>query len=316
MGILPVGSSGSSSDKSESWMRRVSENLRQAFRTGKMQSYSTNGAPIHFDVIDPSGRNGGAQTFSAGLHVAILIALVFAAASVPHRGPHSAPIPLGPGPLLLPYLPHVDAESTGRHSLGSAGSGGEQELKPARSGNLAPRSSMPLAPPRLNRREEVELAVPPAVFDPNAPASGATVTHLGLPWMNADTDSAGPGKRHGFGSGEGDTMGDGPNRGGAGKGEDDGPYANVVSPVACLYCPEPGYTDEARKAKLQGKMLLQVLVGTDGKAARIRVLEGLGMGLDERAVETVRGWRFSPGRDANKRPVTAWVTIETHFQLF
>jgi protein TonB len=168
----------------------------------------------------------------------------------------------------------------------------------------------------LNPRDEVELAVPPAVFDANAPTSVATVTHLGLPWMNADTDSAGPGKGHGFGSDEGGTMGDARNRSGAGMGEDDGPYANVASPVACLYCPEPGYTDEARKAKLQGKMLLQVLVGTDGKAARIRVLEGLGMGLDERAVETVRAWRFSPGRDANKRPVTAWVTIETHFQLF
>lgn len=175
---------------------------------------------------------------------------------------------------------------------------------------------MPLAPPRLNRRDDVELAVPPAVFDRNAPASVTTVAHLGLPWMNVDTDSAGPGKGHGFGSGEGDTMGDGPNRGGAGVGEEDGPYANVVSPVACVYCPEPGYTEEARKAKLQGKMLLQVLVGTDGKAARIRILEGLGMGLDERAVETVRSWRFSPARDANKRPVTAWVTIETHFQLF
>jgi protein TonB len=174
---------------------------------------------------------------------------------------------------------------------------------------------MPLVPPRLNRNEDVALPAPPAVFDANAPASLTTVTHLGLPWMNSDTDSAGEGKGHGFGSSDGDTMGDGPGNG-AGAGENNGPYANVVSPVACLYCPEPRYTEEARKAKLQGKILLQALVGADGRAKRIQVLQGLGMGLDECAVEAVRGWRFSPGRDASKRPVAAWVTIETRFQLF
>jgi protein TonB len=63
-------------------------------------------------------------------------------------------------------------------------------------------------------------------------------------------------------------------------------------------------------------MVLEVLVGADGKALRIRVLQGLGMGLDERAIEAVHAWRFSPGRDAAKRPVPAWVTIETRFQLF
>jgi protein TonB len=142
-----------------------------------------------------------------------------------------------------------------------------------------------------------------------------TVLQLGLPWMNSDTDSAGTGNGHGFGDGNGNTMGDGDSHG-AGDGHDHGSYANVASPVACLYCPPPGYTEEARKAKLQGKMTLEVLVGADGKAVRVRILQGLGMGLDERAMEAVRGWRFSPGRDASKHPVPAWVTIETRFQLF
>jgi protein TonB len=86
--------------------------------------------------------------------------------------------------------------------------------------------------------------------------------------------------------------------------------------VTCLCCPEPGYTEEARKAKLQGKVLLQVLVGADGTAKRVKIVQGLGMGLDERAEEAVRAWRFSPGRDGAKRAVAAWVTIETRFQLF
>jgi periplasmic protein TonB len=159
------------------------------------------------------------------------------------------------------------------------------------------------------------LPEPPAVLDPNAPENVSVVTNLGLPWMKTDTDSAGPGKRHGFGSGDGDTMGDG-TRNGAGEGDDDGAYANVATQVTCVYCPQPSYTEEARKAKLQGKLLLRVLVGTDGRAQRIQIIQGLGMGLDQRAVEAVQGWRFSPGRDASKRAVPSWVTVETRFQLF
>src|SRR5271166_6182450 len=239
-----------------------------------------NGAPLHFDVIDLSGRKGKAQTLSAAVHVLILVILLFAIASAPKSGPIYKLGLLGPGAKLLRYLPPADAQSTGRPSLGRNGGSGDQDPRPTRFGNLAPRSSMPLVPPRLNRNEDVPLPAPPAVFDANAPASVATVMHLGLPWMKSDTDSAGPGKGHGIGSGDGDGMGDGSGDG-AGAGEDNGPYANVVSPVTCLYCPEPVYTEEARKAKLQGKMLLQVLVDANGKPVRIKILKGLGMGLDE-----------------------------------
>lgn len=311
----PVGSFGHSQNTSSSWLLRVTGNLRHALHTPAIQPTSANGAPLHFQAIDLSARRGKAQTLSVGVHAALLAALLFALMSPPVHGPGQGFIPLGPGKALLPYVP-PDLRTTGQQpSLGHAGGGGENDPRPTRFGNLAPLSSMPLVPPRLNRNENVALPAPPAVFDPNAPASVATVTHLGLPWMNSDTDSAGPGKGHGLGSGSGGTMGDGDSNG-AGAGDDNGPYANVVSPVACLYCPEPGYTEEARKAKLQGKMLLRVLVGPDGKAQRIQVLQGLGFGLDERAEETIRTWRFSPGRDASKRPIASWVTVETRFQLF
>lgn len=315
MSFLPLGSASNSKDESESWMQRVAANLRHAFRGAEFHSSSANGAPLHLEVIELSARNGGAQTFSAVVHFAILAALLFAIASAPADGPIRKLIPLDPGKSLLAYIPPADAQSTGRPSLGSDGGGGEQDPRPTRFGNLAPQSSMPLAPPRLSRHENESLPAPPAVFDATAPASVATVTHLGLPWMTSDTDSAGPGKGHGFGTGAGDAMGDG-NGLGAGAGEDNGPYANVVSPMVCEYCPEPKYTEDARRAKLQGKILLQVLVGADGRPVRIQLLQGLGMGLDESALEVVRGWCFSPARDASKRPVRAWVTIETHFRLF
>ena len=315
MAFSPGGSFDSSANSFGSWLKRVSENLQQTLHTSGIRSTSANGAPLHFEAIDLSARHGTAQTFSAGAHVAIVALMLLAFASPPARRPDRAPIRVDPGKNLLPYLPHALLSANREGSVGH-GSGGEHERLPARIGNLAPESSMPLAPPRLIRSENIALPAPSAVFDPNAPATVATVINLGLPWMDRDTGSAGPGGHHGFGSGtDGDSMGDG-RRNGAGEGDSDGPYANVVSPVTCVYCPEPAYTEEARKAKLQGKMLLRVLVGSDGKAQKIEILQGLGMGLDERAEETVRSWRFSPGRDAAKRPVSAWVTVETRFQLF
>ena len=71
----------------------------------------------------------------------------------------------------------------------------------------------------------------------------------------------------------------------------------------CDYCPYPVYTDEARHVKVQGTVTLRVLVGTDGRASQIRVVRGLGYGLEERAEQTVRGWKFKPAIDAARRPV-------------
>lgn len=133
--------------------------------------------------------------------------------------------------------------------------------------------------------------------------------------MKEDSDSAGPGKDHGFGSGKKGGMGDddGP---WAGRGDsNNGPYANVVKLPTCAYCPDPQYTDEARKAKLQGRVTLRALVGADGRAEQIQIIQGIGMGLDDRAVQSVRAWKFIPAHDAARRTVTVWVTIEVVFRL-
>ncbi|HKW32089.1 MAG TPA: energy transducer TonB [Candidatus Acidoferrum sp.] len=133
--------------------------------------------------------------------------------------------------------------------------------------------------------------------------------------MKDNADSAGPGKDHGFGSGKKGGMGDdeGP---GAGQGESykDG-YANVVTRPTCLYCPDPQYTDDAREAKIQGRVTLRVLVGADGRASQIQIVQGVGMGLDERAVQSVRLWKFTPAHDGARRAMPEWITIEIIFRL-
>jgi TonB family protein len=84
----------------------------------------------------------------------------------------------------------------------------------------------------------------------------------------------------------------------------------------CAYCPDPQYSDEAREAKLQGAVTLLVLVGADGRASQIRIVRGIGLGLDDRAVQAIRGWKFLPALDASRRAVPAWVTVEAVFRLF
>jgi protein TonB len=61
---------------------------------------------------------------------------------------------------------------------------------------------------------------------------------------------------------------------------------------------------------------LQVLVGSDGRASQIRIVRGIGLGLDERAEQVIRGWKFVPAHDAARRIVPAWITVEAVFRLF
>jgi TonB family protein len=90
--------------------------------------------------------------------------------------------------------------------------------------------------------------------------------------------------------------------------------ASTTSPPVLLFKTEPEYSAEALKAKHQGTVVLYVLVGTDGKASNIRVLRSLGLGLDEKAVEAVKQWRFKPA-STNGSPVEAPTTVTVDFRL-
>jgi TonB family protein len=89
--------------------------------------------------------------------------------------------------------------------------------------------------------------------------------------------------------------------------------AGVSAPVL-RFKVEPEYSEAARAAKYQGTVLLYVEVDPSGKAKNIRVLHSLGLGLDEKAMEAVRKWSFTPGRK-NGRPVTVAAQIDINFRL-
>lgn len=87
-----------------------------------------------------------------------------------------------------------------------------------------------------------------------------------------------------------------------------------VSAPTLVYKVEPDYTEEARAAKLQGIVVLTVEIDPTGTATNIRVLRSLGLGLDEKAIEAVKRWKFKPGQKDGK-PVSVMATIEVNFRL-
>lgn len=82
-----------------------------------------------------------------------------------------------------------------------------------------------------------------------------------------------------------------------------------------IFSPEPSFSDEARKAKAQGIVLLVLVVGKDGRAYDIHVRQSLGMGLDEKAIEAVTVWRFRPAT-LNGKPVATQIAVQVDFHLY
>ena len=199
-------------------------------------------------------------------------------------------------------------------SLGKSGSSGGHDALPPTKGTLPPPSHMALLPPHLPDGQQHLLVVPITIAEADTPEMTRPVNDPGLPWMREKNNSEGSGE-NGIGTGRNNGMGDGLGDG-SGVGSDPGPFANVVTQVVCRYCPDPLYSDEARKAKLQGHVTLRVLVGADGRVRDVQLVHGLGLGLDENAMHAVRSWQFVPAKDAALRPVASWITIETVFRLF
>jgi periplasmic protein TonB len=187
---------------------------------------------------------------------------------------------------------------------GGGGGGGNRNPVPATRGNPPRVAKTQITPPAIPLNatpklpETATLQGPPEIRLPSVP-----LTNYGLPTAPGLTDSAGPGGGNGFGTGCCGGVGPGQGKG-FGPGKDSGfgggepePIARGTSMPECVYCPNPAFSDEARKSKTQGVVVLRLVVMPDGRAANISVVKGVGVGLDERAVEVVQTWRFRPAKE-------------------
>lgn len=204
---------------------------------------------------------------------------------------------------------------------GGGGGGGDRDKFPASKGALPRFSTQQLTPPVVVvRNENPKLAVEPTVVVPpeiQMPHSGP----LGDPFSSAiGAASNGTGSGGGIGSGSGGGVGSGRGPGvgpGSGGGIGGGTYrvGGGVTAPRTIYAPDPEFSEEARKAKYQGTVVLWCVIGPDGRPRDIRVHRSLGMGLDEKAVEAIREWRFEPGRKDGVA-VAVEVNVEVNFRLY
>ena len=179
-----------------------------------------------------------------------------------------------------------------------------------------------LTPPSLVRNIDPKLPVEPTVVvPPEIVVPNPDLANYGDPLAKLITDSQGSGSGGGFGSGSGGGVGsgDGPGVGpGWGGGIGGGAFragTGGVGEPTCIYCPYPEFSEEARKTKHQGTVMLRLIITSEGRAANISVVKGLGLGLDEKAIQTVQGWQFKPALGPNGKPVPVWVNVEVNFRL-
>jgi TonB family protein len=181
---------------------------------------------------------------------------------------------------------------------------------------------LPVAPPIIATARPADIASPPQliILDAKPLASGLAFQVGSLDGVLTLGTSQGPGSGGGVGEGVGTGIGSGRGPGlgpGSGGGTGGGVYRpgiGVTSPTLLLQV-KPTYTTEALHAKIQGSVLLEVVVQSDGTPRDIRVIRSLDpRGLDQQAVLAVEQWRFGPGR-LNGLPVDVLITIVLDFNI-
>jgi protein TonB len=168
---------------------------------------------------------------------------------------------------------------------------------------IAPPKLVPVNAPKPVIAPPLELMPATAEANIPLPAFGDPGRLAGPPGTTAGHSGAGPGGAGTAAAGGGDCV-----AGPCGHGGD------ITEPIP-IYEPDPEYSDAARKAKFQGTVVVAVVIGTDGHVYNPRILQPLGLGLDQKALEAVKLWRFKPAR-RNGRPVEVAADIEVNFHLY
>ncbi len=224
-------------------------------------------------------------------------------------------------PDITQYMP---MSSKRNDTISGGGGGGDRDKVQAPKGRLSKFAMEQITPPAMViRNNNPKLAVTPTVVvPPQIQMAQANMPNFGdpkSPVLNGPP-SNGTGSGGGIGSGDGGGIGSGTGPGvGAGRGGGMGggvfKVGGGVSAPHAIYTPDPEYSDEARKARYQGIVVLWLIVGPDGHPRDIKVARSLGMGLDQKAIEAVKKWTFEPAMK-DHQPVAVQINVEVNFRLY
>ena len=274
-------------------------------------------------------RKGLPSLGSSLVHTAFVLSMLWLTSGAPESAPAQERAPR----LVFLFQPGPG---------GGGGGGGLRNPLPPRKAETASRLPRPLAvDASLNKTPikaqpiEVRPPTPPPVPAPTpvvqdpvpsrrlvapvAPTSTGQQQRDGALQARAENASQGSGAGGGTGSGRGTGDGEGLGSGigpGSGGGTGGGPYraGSGVEPPRLLREVKAKYTDEARRRGTTGNVVLEIVVNRDGTVGDVTVRRGLGAGLDERAVEAVRQWKFAPARRLGE-PVDVIVEVAVEFMM-
>ena len=303
----------------EPWYKSLIQNIRDAISPPKLPPLQVTSKPVAVkDIWGLYGQKKQSFLMSTGGQVLVVVLLFTIASSKAVQDKMKQAITPLIAPNIEPYIPKMQPQ---KQTMGGGGGGGDRSPLPASKGRLpkiAPRQFTP--PVAVIQNQNPKLVMEPTiVVPPNVPLPNVNMPNYGDPLARIGPPSNGPGSGGGIGSGSGGGIGSGKGPG-FGPGEGGGVGGGVfrvgggVTAPTLLFKVEPEYSEEARRAKYQGTVVLYVEVAPDGKARNMKVIRSLGLGLDEKAMEAVNKWKFRPGYKDGKA-VTVAATIEVNFRL-
>jgi TonB family protein len=298
--------------------RSLVRNIKELVNPPKLPPLQVTSKPVAVkDIWDKDENQKTAGVSSLAIHVGVIsLMLVLGTNKKVQEKVRNTVV------LIAPELaPDLSKVPPAKDKMSGGGGGGDRSPLPASKGRLPKISPRQFTPPMavVNNPNPKMIMEPSIIIQPDAPVPNVNMAQLGDPWGKIGPPSNGPGSGGGIGSGSGGGVGSGTGPGvgpGRGGGFGGGVYkigGGVSAPVP-LYRPEPEYSEEARKAKFQGTVLLYVEIDEQGKTRNLRVVRPLGLGLDEKALEAVSRWRFKPGMK-DGHPVAVGATIEVNFRL-
>lgn len=291
------------------------ESIRDVFFPPKLPPLELTSQPI--PVGDPMAvkTNPWAVGIASGINITIAaILLFFVGRAVVQQITKPNVTPIDISEYKAPQAAQL---------AGGGGGGGNHSPIEANKGKLPKIEKNPVVPPQPQTFDKPKIPEMAAIDvqkniqlpdNPDMPIIGMkSSSNVVLSSGTGSSGGMGSGSGGGLGSGSGDGFG--PGSGGNAGG---GVYrvgGGISAPIP-INDVEAEFSDEARRAKYQGVCLVALIVDAQGMPQNVHVIRPLGMGLDEKAIEAVRKYRFKPAMKNGKTPVPVMVTVEVNFRLY
>jgi protein TonB len=326
--VHPDPSSGASADAhlerllagavEEPWYKSLFQNLKDTLNPPKLPPLELTSKPVAVkDIWGLYGRKRESGLMSLLIHSCVVVLLFTVLSNKTVQVKMKEAVHLI-APDIAPYIPEARPKPK---TMQGGGGGGDRSPTPASKGRAPKFAARQFVPPAavVNNPNPKLVMDPTLIGPPEVQLPNNNMNVWGDPLAKIGPPSNGPGSGGGIGSGSGGGVGSGKGAGfgpGEGGGIGGGVYrvGGGVTAPAVLYKIDPEYSEEARKAKYSGTVVLYIEVDQTGHAKNLRVVKGIGLGLDEKAIEAVTKWRFKPGLKDGK-PVVVAAHIEVNFRL-